>query len=65
MKWSPPKGTKVVKPTLKLTDDKFKYTRGSDVQATWRKYGWKPVTAYQPDPIVAEQLPPLKIYRAK
>lgn len=34
-----------------LRDPNFRWTRGADVQATWRKYGWTPPSesrAYKP-----------------
>jgi hypothetical protein len=31
-----------VEPTTRVTDIKFSYQRGADVQATWRKFGWTP-----------------------
>lgn len=36
-----------------LTDKGFKYTPGSDVQATWRKYGWVPPSEYRDDYLFA------------
>ncbi len=32
-----------------LFDPRFVYMKGSDVQATWRKYGWTPPTEYRND----------------
>lgn len=34
-----------------LTDLKstFKWTRGADVQKTWRRYGWQPPSEYRND----------------
>lgn len=29
-------------PSIPVTDFKFTYQRGADVQATWRKFGWVP-----------------------
>lgn len=29
-------------PSVRVTDIKFSYTRGADVQATWRRFGWTP-----------------------
>jgi hypothetical protein len=29
-------------PDVSITDPQFRWTRGSDVQKTWRKYGWTP-----------------------
>ena len=42
LNWNPPAGTKIVWPTLHVFDAAFTPTRGADVQATWRKRGWKP-----------------------
>ena len=33
---------KPVNPPIPITDPRFKYQRGADVQATWRRYGWVP-----------------------
>jgi hypothetical protein len=41
-KWTPPAGTKIVMPSILITSPEFVPTRGADVQATWRKRGWKP-----------------------
>lgn len=52
-----------MKPKLKMADPKpnpeqasltdlnstFKWTRGADVQKTWRRYGWQPPTEYRND----------------
>lgn len=32
-----------------LMNPRFIYTKGSNVQATWRKYGWVPPTEYRED----------------
>ena len=45
-----------VEPSLKTTDPRFKPTRGADVQATWRKFGWTPPSATMTPP------PPEKQY---
>lgn len=29
-------------PSVPVTDIKFSYQRGADVQATWRRFGWVP-----------------------
>jgi len=39
-----------VEPTTRVTDIKFSYTRGADVQATWRKFGWTPPSATMTPP---------------
>lgn len=59
-----------VEPSLQTTDPRFVPTRGSDVQATWRKHGWVPpsLTKTPPppeksEPIPAKALPPLKTLR--
>ena len=41
-KWEIPPGTKVVLPTVLVTDKDYQYTRGADVQATWKRFGWVP-----------------------
>lgn len=32
-----------------LFDPSFVYLKGSDVQRTWRRYGWAPPTEYRND----------------
>ena len=32
-----------------LFDPSFVYMKGSDVQRTWKKYGWQPPTEYRND----------------
>jgi len=49
-KWIPPAGTKITMPSVRVTSDGFKYQRGADVQATWRKYGWTPPSVNMPPP---------------
>jgi hypothetical protein len=39
-----------VEPTTRVTDIKFSYTRGADVQATWRRFGWAPPSATMTPP---------------
>ena len=39
---------KRTEPSVRITDTRFIPTRGADVQATWRKYGWKPVFGNSP-----------------
>lgn len=48
------KEAKVIKeilPPPSLTDlnSTFKWTRGSDVQKTWRRFGWQPPSEYRTD----------------
>jgi len=45
-----------VEPTLRTTDPRFVPTRGADVQATWRRFGWVPPSATMTPP------PPEKEY---
>jgi hypothetical protein len=47
-----------VEPTTRVTDIKFTYQRGADVQATWRKFGWVPPSATMTPP------PPEKVPEA-
>lgn len=35
-------------PTVPLTDARFAYARGADVQATWRRFGWVPPSETKP-----------------
>lgn len=44
-----------VEPSVHVFDDRFKPTRGADVQATWRRHGWTPPSATMTPP------PPEKI----
>lgn len=44
-----------VEPTTHVTNPDFKYQRGADVQATWRRFGWTPPSATMTPP------PPEKI----
>ena len=36
---------KRTEPTVPASDPRFKWTSGSDVQATWRRFGWTPPSA--------------------
>ena len=36
---------KRTEPTIPSTDPRFVWTRGADVQATWRRFGWTPPSA--------------------
>lgn len=52
-----PPHSKMARPTIPYDSPDFKPTRGADVQATWRRFGWTPIAKEQPEPIVA---PPLE-----
>lgn len=39
-----PQPARRTEPTVPVTSPDFKHTRGADVQATWRRYGWVPPT---------------------
>lgn len=39
-----------VEPSLRTTDPRFVPTRGADVQATWRRFGWTPPSATMTPP---------------
>ena len=41
-KWEIPPGTKVVLPSVAITNREFKFTKEADVQATWKRFGWNP-----------------------
>lgn len=43
-----PQGRKAATPGT-LFDPTFVYMKGSDVLATWRRYGWAPPTEYRND----------------
>lgn len=48
-----------IEPTVPVTNIKFSYQRGADVQATWRKFGWVPPSEGRPAP------PPEKVLDAQ
>jgi len=37
-------------PSIPITDKRFVPTRGADVQATWRRFGWTPPSATMTPP---------------
>lgn len=43
---------KKVYPTIPVGHPEYKWTSGADVQATWRRFGWKPTfgNAFMPIP---------------
>ena len=43
-------------PSIPITDRRFVPTRGADVQATWRKFGWVPPSEYKPTPVFVEKV---------
>lgn len=47
-----------VEPTTRVTDVKFSYQRGADVQATWRKFGWTPPSATMTPPPPEKEVVP-------
>ena len=47
---------KRTEPSVRVTDVKFSYQRGADVQATWRRFGWVPPSEGKAPP------PPEKVY---
>jgi hypothetical protein len=53
-------------PSIRVTADNFKYQRGADVQATWRKHGWVPpsLNMSPPPPEKPSDLPFIKPLRA-
>lgn len=52
-----PPHSRMTLPTIRFDSPDFKPTRGADVQATWRRFGWTPIANDQPAPIVA---PPME-----
>lgn len=44
-------------PSIPITDRRFTPTRGADVQATWRRFGWVPPSEGKPAPVFAEKQP--------
>lgn len=40
-----PPGARRTDPTIPISDPRFKWTSGADVQATWRRFGWTPPSA--------------------
>lgn len=47
--------SKRTEPSIPITDRRFVPTRGADVQATWRKFGWLPPSEYKPTPVFVEK----------
>lgn len=47
---------KRTEPSLRITDMRFIPTRGADVQATWRRFGWVPPSEYKPEPVFVEKV---------
>ncbi len=47
-----------VTPITPVGHPNFKWTSGSDVQATWRKYGWTPPSEKMTPPPVVQETPP-------
>jgi hypothetical protein len=43
-------------PSIPITDKRFVPTRGADVQATWRRFGWVPPSEYKPAPVFVEKV---------
>ena len=58
-----------VEPSLRTTDPRFVPTRGADVQATWRKFGWTPPSATMapppPEKVPDAQWEPREMRRVK
>lgn len=48
---------KRTEPSVRVTDLKFTYQRGADVQATWRRFGWVPPSEIKPAPVFVEKAP--------
>ena len=42
-------------PSIRITDRRFVPTRGADVQATWRRFGWVPPSEGKPAPVFVEK----------
>ncbi len=62
-----------MKPNKSILDESFNYTSSANtaVEATWRKYGWKPVTEQErtnrrrtPDGGTAARVVDLKVLRS-
>jgi hypothetical protein len=45
-----------VDPSIHTFDKRFKPTRGADVQATWRRFGWAPPSEHKPAPVFVEKV---------
>lgn len=43
-------------PSIPITDRRFVPTRGANVQATWRKFGWVPPSENRTPPVLVERL---------
>ena len=46
---------KRTEPSVRVTDVKFSYQRGADVQATWRRFGWVPPSEGKPVPVFQDK----------
>ena len=44
-------------PWVPVGHPKFQWTSGSDVQSTWRKYGWTPPSEKMTPPVIVEKQP--------
>ena len=42
---------KITHPSIPVGHPDYKWTSGADVQATWRRFGWKPVFGDKFEPI--------------
>ncbi len=42
---------KITYPTIPVGHPDYKWTSGADVQATWRRFGWKPTFGNNYEPI--------------
>jgi len=58
-----------VEPSVHVMHPNFNYTRGADVQATWRRFGWTPPSATMtpppPEKVPETQWEPREMRRVK
>lgn len=60
-------GAKRTEPTVPASHPLFKWTAGADVQATWKRFGWKPTgrEPVYPDPEIKPPFLEERVRRVK
>lgn len=51
------KTPRLTMPTVSVDNPDFKWSRGADVQATWRRFGWAPPSEGREPLLFTEKLP--------
>lgn len=54
---------KITYPTIPVGHPDYKWTSGADVQATWMRFGWKPVFGNKFEPIPPKDSPVVEATR--